>query len=281
MKRPPLTTSISRSITRRCSLLPQKISTLNQVKNASPIPTLPRHKTLPRTTIPRKTIPPAAAMIAQARILAGARTAAAIAAETVVGIAAGVAVGDGVVDASVADARRVARAGATCLLQNMHPRKAASPADMTIAADRREVMTIGGRNLRAARRLPCQSPPRMKLFFLVNRWQNIATSQPLRKRRFPALSMKPAKSRKLPKKLPRAQPAICLRRLPAVAAFLAGSPAVCPAGFWPMLALKQKRPPRQKLPAVTSNLTPQAAQPSNPRRRPLLTVRSPPGMTLN
>ena len=166
-------------------------------------------------------------MIALARILAAVATAA----ETVAGIAAGVAVGDGVVDAIVADALPVARVDATCLLQNMHPRKAASPADMTIAADRREVMTIGGRKLRVARRLPCQSPPRMKLFFLVNRWQNIATSQPLRQRRFPASSMKPARSRTLSNKLLRAQPAICLPRLPAVAAFLAGSPAVCPAGF--------------------------------------------------
>jgi len=73
---------------------------------------------------------------------------------------------------------------------------------------------------------------------------NIATSQPLRQRRFPASSMKPARSRTLSNKLLRAQPAICLPRLPAVAAFLAGSPAVCPAGFWPMLALKQKRPTR-------------------------------------
>src|SRR5260370_1073323 len=239
MKRPLRRTSISRSITTRCSLLPQKISALNHVKNASPIPTLLRHKILPRTTIPRKTIPPAAAMIALARILAAVPTAA----ETVAGIAAGVAVGDGVVDANVADALRVARVDATCLRQNMHPRKAASPADMTVAADRREVMTIGGRNLRVARPLSCQSPPRMKLFFLVNRWQNIATSQSLRQHRFPALSMKPAKSRTPSKRLLRAQPVICLPRLPAVPAFLAGSPPGGPAGFWPMLALKQKRPP--------------------------------------
>src|SRR5260370_770936 len=130
MKRPPRRNSISRSITRRCSLLPQKISTLNQVKNASPIPTLPRHKTLPRTTIPRKTIPPAAAMIAQARILAGARTAAAIAAETVVGIAAGVAVGDGVVDASVAAPPRGAPAGPTPPPLNIHPPQASGAADI-------------------------------------------------------------------------------------------------------------------------------------------------------
>src|SRR6267378_4374781 len=91
MKRPLRKTSISRSITRRCSLLPRKISALNHVKSASPIPTLLRHKTLPHTTIPRKTIPPAAAMIALARILAAVPTEE----ETVAGIAAGVAVARG------------------------------------------------------------------------------------------------------------------------------------------------------------------------------------------
>ena len=179
-------------------------------------------------------------MIALARILAAVPTEE----ETVAGIAAGVAVGDGVVDAIVADARRVARVDATCLRQNMHPRKAASPADMTIAADRREVMTIGGRNLRVARPLSCQSPPRMKLFFLVNRWQNIATSQSLRQHRFPALSMKPAKSRTPSKRLLRAQPVICPPLLLAAATFLDDSPAVCPAGSWPMPALKQKHLPQ-------------------------------------
>src|SRR5713101_7203288 len=124
MKRPPLNTSIWRNITKLCNLLLRKISTSNQVRNASPIPTLPRHNTLPRTTIPRKTIPPAAATTARARILAAVATAE--------GIAAGVAVGD---DGLVADARRVAQAGATCLLRSMHPRKAASPADITIAVD--------------------------------------------------------------------------------------------------------------------------------------------------
>src|SRR5258708_15195274 len=116
MKRPPRRTSISRSITRRCSLLPQKISALNHVKSASPIPTLLRHKTLPRTTIPRKTIPPAAAMIALARILAAVPTEE----ETVAGVAAGVAGGDGVGDASVADAPPGGPVGATCPLQKTH-----------------------------------------------------------------------------------------------------------------------------------------------------------------
>jgi len=70
-------------------------------------------------------------------------------------IAAGVAVGDGVADAIAADARRPARrAGAICLPQNMHHRKVASPADMTIAADSRAVTTIGVRKRRAARPLP-------------------------------------------------------------------------------------------------------------------------------
>src|SRR5258708_29738681 len=126
MKRPPRRTSIARSITRRCSLLPRKISALNHVKSASPMPTLLRHKTLPRTTIPRKTIPPAAAMIALARILAAVPTEE----ETVAGIAAGVAVGDGVVDASVADPRPVAPVDPTCLPQNIQPPQAARPRDI-------------------------------------------------------------------------------------------------------------------------------------------------------
>src|SRR5260370_31228056 len=107
MKRPLRRTSISRSITTRCSLLPQKISALNHVKNASPIPTLLRHKILPRTTIPRKTIPPAAAMIALARILAAVPTAA----ETVAGMAARVGVWGGVGGANGAGGLRGAPGG--------------------------------------------------------------------------------------------------------------------------------------------------------------------------
>src|SRR5260370_31896533 len=98
-----------------------------------------RHEILPRITTPPKTIPPAAAMIALARILAAVPTAA----ETVAGIAAGVAVGDGVVDANGADALRLARVDPTCLRRNMHPRQAAKPPDMTVAADRPDDITIG------------------------------------------------------------------------------------------------------------------------------------------
>src|SRR5712692_3778278 len=226
MKRPPPNTSISRNITTPCNLLLPKISTSSQVRNASPIPTLPRHKTLPRTTIPRKTIRSAGAPIAQARILAGVGTEA----ETAEGIAAGMAVGDDVVDGIVADAHRVGQVGAICPLRNMRPRKAASPADMTIAVDNHEVMIIGGRKLRAARHLPCQAPPRKRSFFQVNRWQNIAASLPLRQYLFPVLSIKHAKSGPPSKKLHRAQPTICPLPLRAAAAFLDDSPADCLAG---------------------------------------------------
>jgi hypothetical protein len=81
-------------------------------------------------------------------------TEAGIAAVTGAGIAAAVAVGDAVADASVEDARRVARAGAICLLRNMHRHKGASPADLIIAAVRRAVTITGVRKLRAAQRLP-------------------------------------------------------------------------------------------------------------------------------
>src|SRR5260370_37148775 len=131
MKRPLRRTSISRSITTRCSLLPQKISALNHVKNASPIPTLLRHKILPRTTIPRKTIPPAAAMIALARILAAVPTAA----ETVAGIGAGGAGGGGGGGGDVADALRVARVDATCPRPNLPAHQAGRPAGQIVRVD--------------------------------------------------------------------------------------------------------------------------------------------------
>ena len=246
------------------------------MRNASPIPTLPRHKTLPRATIQRKTTPPVAATIAQVRILAAVATEA----EIVAGIAAGVAVGDDVVDAIAADARRVARAGATCLLRSMHPRKASSPADMTIAADNREVMTIGGRKLRAARRLPCQAPPRKRSFFRVNRWQNIAASLPLRQHQFPALSMIPARRRTLPKKLLHAQPAICRPMLRAAAASLDDSPADCLAGSWLMPVPSQKQQPWE-LPALRRNCPSPAARSWNLLRRRLPLTWKPPAMTLN
>lgn len=182
--------------------------------------------------------------------MAGAVTAAAIAAVTVAEIAAGVAVGDAVADARAADVRRVPQAGAICLPRNMHHHKVASPADMIIAAESRAVTTIGVPKLRAARRLHLQVSPRKKSFFRVNRWQNIAASLQLRPRLPPLLSTKHTKSRVQSKKLHRARPAICPQPLRAAAAFLADSPAGCPAGSWPMPALNPKRLPQQpvKLP---------------------------------
>ena len=69
-------------------------------------------------------------------------------------IAAGVAVGDAVADALAADARRVAQAGAICLPQNMQRHKAASPADLRIAADSRVATITGVRKCSAVQRLP-------------------------------------------------------------------------------------------------------------------------------
>ena len=91
--------------------------------------------------------------IVQDRILAGAETAGEIVVGIVGVIVAAVAVGDAVVDARAADALRVAQAGAIYLPRNMHRRKVASPADMTIAAPSRAVTRIGARKHRAVRRL--------------------------------------------------------------------------------------------------------------------------------
>ena len=155
-----------------------------------------------------------------------------IAAETVVVIAAVVAVGDAVADAHAADAHKVLQAaGAICLLRNMLPRKAASPADMTIVADNRAVTKTGVRKLRAARRHPLPLLPKTRSFSPVNPSQNIAASLPLPPRLFPVLNGKPEKSRTRPKKLHRVQAAICPPPLRAAAAFLAASLAVCLVGF--------------------------------------------------
>jgi hypothetical protein len=75
------------------------------------------------------------------------------AAVTVAAIAAGVAAGDAAADALAADARRVAQAGAICLPRNMHRHKAASPADLRIAAGSRVATITGVRKRRAAQRL--------------------------------------------------------------------------------------------------------------------------------
>jgi hypothetical protein len=100
-----------------------------------------------------------------------------IAAATAVVIAAvadaGAAVED---DAAEAGHRAVRVAAETCLLQNMHHRRAANPAATTIAAGSRAVTTIGDRKLRGARRLPRPMSPRKRSFSPANRSQNIAAS---------------------------------------------------------------------------------------------------------
>src|SRR4029077_5073469 len=149
-----------------------------RAKNASRIPTLPRLRTSRPITIQRKAIPPAAVTTALDRIMA----AVVIVAE----IAAVVADGDAVVaDAIAAGARRAAQPGVICLPRNMPRHRAASPADMIIAADRRAVTTIAARKLRAVRFLPYPASPKKRSFFRVNRWQNIAASQPLPPLRLP------------------------------------------------------------------------------------------------
>jgi hypothetical protein len=203
------------------------------------------------------------------------------AAETVAAIAAVAAVGDAVVDANAADARRVAQAGAIFLHRNMHRHKAASPADLTIVADNRALTTIGVRKLRASRRLPRQASPRKRSFFPVNRWQNIVASLPSLPHLFPLLSMKHMKSKTTSKKSLRAQAAICLPPPRAAAAFLAGSPGGYRAGSWLMPALKQKQHPREKLLVLPVRLPFQTAPSSSLRRRRLLLTWKPRAMTLN
>jgi hypothetical protein len=154
-----------------------------------------------------------------------------IAAETGAVIAAVVAVGGAVADVHAAGAHKVLQAaGAIYLPRNMLLPKAASPADMTIVADNRAVMTIGAQKLHGSLHLPLLLLPRTRSFFQVNRSQNIAASQPLRLRPFPVLSMKLTNSRTLSKRLRPAPLAICRPPLRAAAAFLAGSLAACLAG---------------------------------------------------
>jgi hypothetical protein len=182
-------------------------------------------------TIPRKIIPLAATTVL-AKILAAAGIVAMIAAETGAAIAAVVAVGDAVADVLAADALKAARAaGAICPPRNMLPRKAASPADMTIAADSRAVTTTVVRKLRVPRRLQRLVSPRKRSFSPVNRSQNIVASPPLRLRPFRVSNMKHAKIKTLSKKLRRVLLATFRPPLPAAAASLAASPAVCRAGF--------------------------------------------------
>jgi hypothetical protein len=116
-------------------------------------------------------------MTGPARIMAVAMIAARIAAATEVVIAAVADDGDAVADdAAEAGHLVVPVAAGTCLLQNMHHRKAASPAATTIAAGSRAVTTIGARKLRVARRLPLPMSPKKRSFSPANRSQNIAAS---------------------------------------------------------------------------------------------------------
>src|SRR6266568_75547 len=158
---------------------------LTLLTNASRNPMRPRLRTLRRITIPRRTILPAAVPIVPVRIMAAVVIVAMIAAATA-------AVGDAVADAIVVEARRAAPADAICLPRNMLRHRAASPADMTIAADSHAVTTLAVRKLHAARRPPNPTSPRRRSFFQANRWQNTALSLPLRLRRFRPLSTKPA-----------------------------------------------------------------------------------------
>lgn len=147
--------------------------------NASRNQTPPRLRTLRPITIPRRIILLAVAATGPARILAEAVIVAMIAAAIVAATADAVAVGDAVVDGLVADARRAARvAGAICLPRNMHHRKAASPADTTIAVGSLAPTTIAVPKLRAPRRHPLPLLLRTRLFFRVNPSQNIAASRP-------------------------------------------------------------------------------------------------------
>ena len=70
--------------------------------------------------------------------------------------------------------------------------------------------------------------------------------------------MKHKKSVLLSKKLHHAQPPISLP-LPRPAAFLGGSLADCPVGFWQMSAPKLKRRPQEKLRIPLGNLLPDVA----------------------
>src|SRR5207245_9701488 len=147
-------------------------------------------------------------------------------------------------DPNVAYAHNASQAHTICILQNTHRRRAATPADMIIVADSPAATTIAVQRIRVAPRPPNPMSLRKRSFFLANRWQNTAASLPLRSRLLRVSSTKSMRSRP-PSKNPRpSQPVICLFLLPAAAAFLAGSPADCLAGSWPMPELKPRRLPR-------------------------------------
>jgi hypothetical protein len=90
--------------------------------------------------------------------------------------------------------------------------------------------------------------------------------------------MKHTMHRLLPKKLRRAQPAICPLR---AAAFLAGSLADCPAGSWPMPVLKPKERLRENPGRRRKPLPPLATQSPDRCRKRLKMKLNRPAMTLN
>src|ERR1700674_1763650 len=123
--------------------------------------------------------------------------------------------------------------------------------------------------------------PRKRSFFRVNRWQNIAASLQFHPRLLPAFSTKHARSKPPPKKLLLAQPVISLPPLRAAAASLAGFPADCPAGSWPMPVLKPKELQRENLRGRRKLLPPLATHSPDRCRKQLKMKPNQPAMTLN
>src|ERR1700731_877950 len=122
--------------------------------------------------------------------------------------------------------------------------------------------------------------PRKRSFFRVNHWQNIAANLQLHPRLLPALRRQDTWSQPPPKKLLLAPPVICRPLLRVVAASLAGSPADCPAGSWPMPVLKPKERPRENL-RQRKHLPPLAAPTPDRGRKRLKMKLNRPAMTLN
>jgi hypothetical protein len=181
-------------------------------------------------------------MTGRARIMAGAVIAAQIAAVTegvIEAVAdAGAVVADGVTEVG----HRVARVAAgICLPQNMLRHRAANPVATTIVARNRAITTTGVRKGREAQGLLPRNPPRSRSFFLANRSRNIAASQQHHLRPLLSLIMKRMKNGQPQRKLHHARPGIWPLPLPQAPAFLAGSLADCPAGYWPMQARKPKQ----------------------------------------
>src|SRR6266404_3231863 len=124
--------------------------------------------------------------------------------------------------------------------------------------------------------------PRKRSFFRVNRWPSIAASLQLHPHLLPSCGTKHAvRSRQSARKLLLVQPGIRPPPLRAAAAFLAGSPADCPAGSWPIHVVKSKEHPRENLQARRKKHPPTAAQPSNRHERRLETMLKLSAMTLN